>query len=375
MGATEAWAGVVAGALVLFVSVYLVLLFRALRNERVIGIAIMAMKAALADEPSPQRALLSAVADTLAAQEDAAARIEVAVHELTLRGHQIPKPEQLVKELLDLPEPQLLITDFLLEYGGDPGSEAAFASVAADMLRAATAEVFGDLAKENLVELERLLLLAAEGRISTVALAGLDAPLDSRAPQYRAPRVADLDSEAMAAIARALDRTSRRQLRLATLLHGQAEAILRLRRDEQHGVAVLFMTRVWRLVRYPRVRKPGFGPGDLAALVIAFDAVGEVIDTAAECLADGEPTHAAHLLAGLRIPVPAGLPGRMYQQESLAQVRPLAVFGVWHRLAMSRWVASSAMQAIGQGEMEASASPGSVTGLPDRGTCEEGGEK
>jgi hypothetical protein len=355
MGATEAWAGAVAGALVLLGSVYVVLLFRALRNERVIDIAIRAMKAALTDEPSPQRALLSAVTDTLAAQEDAAARIEVAVHELTLRGHQIPPPEQLVMELLDLPEPQLLITDFLLEYGGDPGSEAAFALIAADMLRAATAEVFGDLAEENLVELERLLLLAAEGRIATVALAGLDAPPDSRAPQYQAPRVADLDSAAMVAIARALDRTSRRQLRLATLLHGQAEAILRLRRDERHSVAVL-MTRVWQLVRYPRVRKPGFGPGDLAALVIAFDAAGEVIDTAAECLADGEPTHAAHLLAGLRIPVPAGLPGRMYQQESLAQVRPLAVVGVWHRLAISRWVAS-AMQANRSGRNGTVCSP------------------
>jgi hypothetical protein len=370
MGASEAWAGSAAGALVLLVSVYLVLLFRALRNERVIGIAIVAMHAALTDEPPPQRALLSAVADTLAAQERAAARIEVAIHELALRGHQVPQSEELLKELLDLPEPQLLIADFLGEYGGGPGSEAAFASVAAGLLRAATGEVFGDLADEGLLELDRLLVLAAEGRIAPVALAGLDAPLDPGPPPYRAPRVADLDPAAMLAIARALDRTTRRHLRLATLLHGQAEAILRLRRSEQRGPAVLW-ARVWQLVRFPQARKPEFRPGDLAALVIAFDAVGEVVDTAAERLAEGEPTHAAHLLAGLRVPVSAGLPGRMYHQESLAQVRPLAAFGVWHRLAVSRWAAST-LKAIVQGQMEPATSSGSSAGSPDHDARDEG---
>ena len=79
--------------------------------------------------------------------------------------------------------------------------------------------------------------------------------------------------------------------------------------------------------------------------MIALEAVGEVVGTVAERPAEGEPAHAAHLLAGLRLPVPAQLPGRMYHQESPVQVRPLAAFGIWHRLALSRW-AASALQAI-----------------------------
>lgn len=371
MRAAEFWAGGIACALVLLASVYLAALFRALRNEQVIGAAIVAMRAALDAGLAPQRALLAAIADTLAAQERAAARIEVAVHELAVTGQHAPPWEDLVKELLDLPEPQLLVTDFLGEHGGGPGSEAALGTVAADLLRTATVKVFGELADHNMLELERLLLLAAEGRIAAVAMAGRDAVAGSGAPAYQAPRVADLDAAALLALVRALDQTIRRHLRLATLLESQAEAILRIRRDDQRGLARL-RTRALQVMRYPRVRRPEFHPSDLEAVVIALDAVGEVVDTAAEQLAGGEPMRAVHLLAGLRVPVPAGLPGRIYHQESLALVRPLAAFGVWHRLAVSRWAACT-LRAIAPADTELAASGAVSAGPPDHGTRSEGG--
>jgi len=373
MGTVEAWAASAAGGVVLLVLIYVVLLSRAIHNEQVISSTVAAMLAALDGEPAPQRALLSAVADTLILQERAAARIEMAVHEMALHAHRFARPtqrpEQLLKELLKLPEPQLLIADFLEQHGGGPGSHAAFSSIAGGLLCEATTEVFGDLADAGLVQMEKLMLLAEEGGIAAVALAGLAAPAHPGPQSYLAPRVADLDSAAMAAIAKQLDWTTRRQLRLATLLHGQAEAMLRIRRNGKHGPAVVW-SRARQLVRLPRMRKPEFRPDDLAILGLAFDAAGEVIDIAAERLADGEPTQAAHLLAGLRLPVPAGLPGRMYNQESLAQARPLAAFGVWHRLAVSRW-AASALSAAVQAQSEPSASDGSSTAPPDRNTGDE----
>src|SRR5690242_1542588 len=98
------------------------MLLRGLRNEQVINDAIAAMRAALSAEPLPQRALLSAVADALAAQERAAARVEVAVHEAALRGDQAPPIGELLTELLSVPEPQLLVAGFLREHAGGPGS-------------------------------------------------------------------------------------------------------------------------------------------------------------------------------------------------------------------------------------------------------------
>jgi hypothetical protein len=156
--------------------------------------------------------------------------------------------------------------------------------------------------------------------------------------------VTDLDAAAVSAIAHALQSTTRRQLRLATLLHGQAEAILHLRQTGQRGPTAIW-ERLILLLKFPPVARPALRPGDLEALVIAFDTVGEVIDTAAERLSSSEPLTAVHLLAGVRVPVPPGLPGRMYHQEILAQVRPLVALAVWHRLAVSRW-ASSAVQAL-----------------------------
>jgi len=372
MDAAEVWTGGLSGSIALLVSVYLVLLFRASRNEQVVGIAIIAMHASLAYEPPPQRALLGAVTDTLVAQERAAARIEAAVHELALHGRQVPQPEELLQELLGLPEPQQLLADFLAEYGGSRGSETPFASIAADLLGTATARVFGNLADVSLAELDRLLLLAAEGGIAAVALSCLGLLVDPGPWPYRAPRLADLDSS-MVAIARALDRTTRRHLRLATLLHGQAEAILGIWRDEQseqRGLVRLWV-RARRRVRLPQVRKPAFQLGDLAALEIALDAVGEIVDTAAERLAEGEPARAADLLARLRVPVPAGLPGRMYHQESLAQVRPLAAVGVWHRLAVTCWTAS-ALRAVAQDDVTLPMPAGSSPGAPGRDSCDEG---
>ena len=360
MGAPEVW--VAACAVVLLAFACLGWLFRAIQNERIIARAIMSMHAALTDEPAPQRSLLSKVADTLAAQERAAAKIQLTVREITPGETELPELEILLKELLDLPEPQLLITDFFGKYAGSPDSEAAFASVAAGLMRAAIGKVFGGLVGDCGPELERLLLLGEEGQISTVALADACAIVNESPAPCRAPRATDLDSGAIGAIARALQSTTRRQLRLATLLHGQAEAILRLRQTERRGPAAVW-ERLIQLLKFPPVARPEFRPGDLAALVIAFDAVGEVIDIAAERLSSGEPLSAVHLLAGVRVPVPAGLPGRMYHQEILAQVRPLAALAVWHRLAVSRWT-GSALQALVPGGLPLPAGSRSADAWP-----------
>ena len=349
-----AWPGFSAAVLVLLISIYLTILSRALRNEQVINDAIVAMQAALGAEPPPQRALLSAVADALAAQERAAARVEMAVHEVALRGATAPRPDELLTELLSLSEPQLLVAGFLREHAGGPGSAAAFASLAADMLRTATTEVFNDLADQGLVELDRLLVLADEGQIANIALASLGSSLDPNPPPRHVPEIADLDPGTMASIVCALDRMTRRQLRLATVLHGQAEAMLRLPRRQRRSPASLWM-RVRALVKFPPPVKHEYQAVDLEALAVAFDAIGEVIATAGEQLRKGQHLQAVHLLSGLRVPVPAGLPGRMYLQESLAQARPLARFGVWHRLAVCRWAAST-LQAITRQD----------SGVPDR---------
>lgn len=364
MSTADAWAAGVAGAAALLGCVYLTLLTRALRNERVIAMAIAAMHDALDEEPPPQRVLLSAVADTLMAQEQAAGRIEVAVHELALRGSAVPEPEELLTELLALPEPQLLVADFLEEHGGTPRAAATFTSVAADLIRAATVEAFRELGQAggaDQVGLERLLLLAAGGRIAPVALAGLAIPPGPAAPPYRAPRVADVDPPALARITQGLDDTVRRYLRLATLLHGQAEAILRVRRVARQPRRAALWARVLDFIQYPPPRRPEFRAGDLRDLEIAFDAVGEMVDTAAQRRAEGGQAQAVHLLAGLRVPLPAGLPGRMYHQESLAQVRPLAAIGVWHRIAVSRWVAAT-LNALAQ----RGAQSGALAGAPYR---------
>jgi hypothetical protein len=342
-----ALSGCLAGVGAVLVSVYFVLLYRGLRNELVIGDAIAAMRAALHSDPAPQRVLLGVVADLLTAQDSAAATVEFEVRELTLCGDGLPDPADLVKDLLSLPEPQMLIVDFLRAHAGGPASEAMFAAIAADMIRQATGAVFGDRGDQELAELDRLMLLADQGQIGAVALASFDWPPVPGSPQRRVPRVADMDVAGMTSIARSLDRTTRRQLRLATVLHGQAEAMMRIRRSKRRGVAALWM-RMRNIASFPLPRKPEFRQEDLEALAVAFDAVGEILQMADEHLADGEPSRAAHLMAGLHVPVPAGFPARMFLQESLAQARPLARFGVWHRLAVCRWAASSGEVTCGE---------------------------
>jgi hypothetical protein len=351
MGAGGAWAGGVVGSVAVLVSVYIAVGLRIRRNEHVISFAVAAMRASMDVGPAAQRVLLGAVADTLAAQERAAARIEAVIRECALRGQRAPEPEELLRELLGLPEPQLLVAGFLAEHGGARGADAAFTAIAAGLVRAAAAEVFADLDPADVPELDRILLLTADGQIAPVARAGLAAATDLARWPYRSPQLADLDGAATTALAQALDSTARRYLRLATVLHGQAEARLRPRPgepDSRGGRTRLLVQARW-LVRLPQARPPAFEPADLARLEIAFDAVGEVIDLAGEHLAAGQLASAVQLLAGLRLPVPAGLPGRMYHQESLAQARPLAALGTWHRLAVAR-SAAAALRALAAGE-------------------------
>jgi hypothetical protein len=322
-------------ALVVLVSAYLTLLFRGLRNELVIGDAIEAMRSALDAEPLPQRELLAAVADTLMSQDRAAAKIELALAGLACDS--LPAPAELLSGLLDLPEPQLLVADFLRAHAGGQG---IFTSVAADVLRAATTDVFGDLAADGLADLDQLLPLADDGRIASVALASFGLALDPGPPRWRAPRTADLEPGRMAAIVQALNRTARRQLRLATLLHGQAEAMMRIRRGKRRGLAALWL-RARNLASFPLSRNPNFQLADLDQLAVALDAVGEVLHMADELAASGDLTRAAHKLAMVRVPAPPGFPGRIYLQESLAQARPLARIGAAHRLAVCRWTVTA----------------------------------
>lgn len=342
MSTVAAWEIGGTAAVTLLVLLFLVLQALAVRNERLINTSVAAMRDALGAEPAPQRALLSDIADTLVAQDRAAARIEITVHELALRAREeqdsLPEPQQLLKQLLDLPEPQRLLTDFLAKHAGAPVSGTTFLAIKADLLRAATAEVFADLAGEGSVTLDLLHELGADGGTAAVALAALDAPVPPGRPPFRAPRVADLDFGAMKAIVTALDSATRRQLRLLTLLHGQAEALLRVSRNQER---VKPRTRLSQVLRLPLIRRPQFSRAELSELEVVFDAVGEVIDSAEKQLAGGQPASAMQLLASLRLPVPAGLPGRMFHLDSLAQAKPAAAFGVWHRLAVSRWLAAA----------------------------------
>ncbi len=337
MGAATV-AGCAIGGLIVLACIYFGLVARALQNEFIIGHAITAMLTALEEKPPPQRTFLSAVADLLARQERVAVQVESQVRGLESPCDPLPTLNQVLTELLGLPEPQVLVGDFLREHAGDPGSEGISASVTADMLRAATMSVFGDLADQRPVEYDRLLILAEQGEIFKIALASFDAGADPRPPCDHLARLADMNPRAMAAIVTALDGATRRQLRLATVLHSQAEVMLRFQRVKRRGLRRLWI-RFRSFASFPLPRRPDFHLENLNRLAAAFDAIGEVLQMAAEQLDIGEATRAARLLAGLRVPVPAGLPGRIFLQESLAQARPLAQFGVWHRLAVSRWVA------------------------------------
>ena len=353
MSGAELWGAGSIVAVILLASVYIGLLLRGIRNERVIGDAIRAMVAARSvPANAPQRALLRDVADILWRQERAAARIEETVYESAGPDHGVADPEELLREMLALPEPQLLVTGFLAEYGGVPGvpgapgvpgvpgAAGAFDAFAAQLVTTAVAKVHADLGEDSIV-LEKLTALAMDGRIAAVALAGLG--LAGTLVPAHAPRLTEGDREAIAGIAVALEQATRRQLRLATLLHGQADAMLRLRERASQTGSRTMRARVHRLLVLPRLRvwQPGFQASDLEELEIAFDAIGEVVATAAAYLAGDEAAHAVYLLTGTQVPAPGGFPARIYNQAALAQVRPLAALGVWHRLAVCRWAVAS----------------------------------
>jgi hypothetical protein len=351
-------------AIVLFVSVYFSLLLRGAANDRVIGEAVAAMLAARKrkDIP-PQWRLLRTITQTLADQERAAARISAAIHQSLLPGLPQGSPLDVIAEILDLPEPQLVVADFFAVHAGDCESASIFAAFAGQLVQAETRRVYEDLEGGSSSGLGRLAALALEGRVAPVALAGLEIP--GGPGRADAPLMTDGDYGTVEHVVRGLEQATRRQLRLAVLLHSQAAAILQLRssRDERAaeavwtylrrrargGVdmsstgrdAVSLRLRLHRLLAAPRLKlQPArFNQDDLDSLEVVFDAIGEAVTNALECLAEGEPMRALYLLTGIRVPVPAGLPGRVYNQDSLAQVRPLVTLGIRHRLAVCRWAA------------------------------------
>jgi hypothetical protein len=345
------WGALIVGAVLVLASVYAALLIRGAENERVISAAVAAMAAARSStDTAPQRALLRSVAAALLAQERAAAKIEVTVYEFAQPGFQVPEMDGLVEELLALPEPQSLVADFLAEHGGGAGTPGVFDAFAADIVGAATEIVYADLDDESGgIPLRKLLVAAMDGRIEPVARAAFGLP--DPPPPANVPRMEDASPATMERVAGSLDQATRRQLRLATLLHGQAEAILRLRGQAEERERRTVWRRVHRVLAWPRLKlhRSPFQPDDLTALEVAFDAVGEVIETAAEYVDSGQPSRAMFVLAGVQVPVPGGLPGRIYNQNALSQVRPLTALGVWHRLAVCRW-AAAACEAIGQGK-------------------------
>jgi hypothetical protein len=361
----EMWVFGAGATIILFLSVYFSLLLRGAANERVIGEAVEAM---LADrqrkDVPPQWRLLRAIMQTLADQERAAARISVAVSQFRSPGSPPVSPRDVVAEILDLPEPQVAVTDFFAEYAGDPESSGMFAAFAGQLVQAETRRVYQDLGGDQKAGLGELTALALDGRVAPVAVAGLEVSGGPSGPD--APLITDGDDGAVEHVVRGLEQATRRQLRLAVLLHSQATAIARLRasRDDRAaeaiwtylsrrgggadpasdgGDTVTLRLRLHRLLAAPRLKRQRarFQPDDLDSLEVVFDAIGEAIANAVEALTEGEPMRAIYLLAGIRVPVPAGLPGRVYNQDSLAQIRRLVTVGIRHRLAVCRWAAAS----------------------------------
>ena len=366
MNVAEMWILGAAAAIILFASVYFSLLLRGAANDRVISEAVEAMLAARQrkDIP-PQWRLLRTITQTLADQERAAARISAAVGQSLLPGTPQSTPRDVVAEILRLPEPQLVVTDFFAEYAGDPESAGMFAAFAGQLVRTETRRVYEDLDGDPKAGLAGLMALAMEGRVAPVALAGLE--VHSGPGQPDAPLMTDGDDGAIEHVVRGLEQATRRQLRLAVLLHSQAAVISRLRASRNDraaeaiwtylrgrargradaagdgGDAVTLRLRLHRLLAAPRLKlqRARFRQDDLDSLEVVFDTIGEAMTNALECLAQGEPMRALYLLTGIRVPVPAGLPGRVYNQDSLAQVRPLVTLGIRHRLAVCRWAATA----------------------------------
>jgi hypothetical protein len=395
LSAAEVWVCGGVAVVILLASVYLSLLLRGAANERVIGEAVAAMLATRQHQDvPPQRKLLRAITETLADQERSAARLAATVNESLLPGPAGINLPTAIKEIIGLPEPQLLVTDFFAEYAGDAGSAGAFTAFAGQLVCAETKHVYADLDDDTSPDRDRLMALAMEGRIAAVATAGLEMCGGPR--QARLPLMTDDNPDAVERVVRGLEQATRRQLRLATLLHAQAAASLRLRSVPQRqraGEAVwsrlrghkrgssdgdgasrgnrTLRLRVHQVLAAPRLKlwQVPFRQEDLDSLEVVFDAIGEAVVNALECLAGGEPMRALYLLVGISVPVPSGLPGRIYNQDSLAQVRPLVALGVRHRLAVCRWTAAAMDHAAAQKDL-----PGQ-TGLPSAWCSDREGAK
>lgn len=353
----------IAASLAILLAVGVSYQIRRRRIDRVVLGAVADMSALLQAAPPPQRALLGAVADALAAQDDAVDHLERTVRALRPdTGDEAAarvRVKQALDELLELPEPPQLITDFIVEHAGSDRFRAAPTAYRARVVRDAIGRTF--TTPHGTGDNGELSRLAAGGEIRTVADAAFtarcpeiatDVPLPARTAmdviederaRYlteigTAPRISTVDPAAIDRIARRLDRAVRRQLRLITMLHTQAEKIIR-RLRARPGARGSRGRRLAGLV--PASLRLSTVGVDLAGLTVAFDAAGEALTIVAERLDEHEPMQAVHLLASLRLPLPAGFPGRILTQESLAHVRPLADLGVAHRLAAVRWAAEA----------------------------------
>jgi hypothetical protein len=341
-------------AVIVFFSICVAVRVRRCRTEHTILKAVADMSALLQADPAPQRILLGDLADILAAQDGALHRLE-----RKIRGLMSPLSEadaaraevtEIIADVLDLPEPTRLVTDFIIEHAGSVRFGAAQAAYRTRVVEQAVRRM--STAAEDL---GTLVELAAAGEVAPVATAMFetrctDAPpsVPASSPEAArvlagersrfqaeigaAPYLSTLDPTAVGRTARSLNEAVRRQLRLVTMLHAQAEKIIGRTPPRPSGP---WTARV--LAVLPICRRLPDGKLDLAGLTVAFDAAGEVLTLIDERLAEHEPLQAVHLLATVRLPLPAGFPGRILTQEALTQVRPLAELGVLHRLAIARW--------------------------------------
>ena len=249
-----------------------------------------------------------------------------------------------------------------------------FTAFAGQLVGSEAKRVYADLDGDASQELDRLMALAMEGRIAAVALAGLE--LRGGLRQARAPLMTDGNPGAVEYVVRGLEQATRRQLRLATLLHTQAAAILRLRavpRGQRVGEAVwswlrrrtrggsdgdsvgrgngALRLRVHRLLAAPRLKlwRVPFRQDDLDSLEVVFDAIGEAVANALECLADGEPMP-------LRVPA-----GRRPRAGSLRPARPNLQPGLARSGSSTRRA-----RRVGTGSRFAAGLPSPWTMLPHR---------
>ncbi|MDH2430327.1 hypothetical protein [Sphaerisporangium sp. TRM90804] len=291
-----------------------VLRLRTRRHRRTILSAASGMSDRLRAEALPQRVLLSQVAAMLVAQDEAAAGLESDIRRLPPgRAAEI---EGLFSRFNASEEPTEPLARFLGGHAchSDPAALVAFTG---DAVRRAAREVIGD---------ERLHDLAAEGSARPVATAIVVHGLGTGGEAVAARPAPRLNGGDMQTAAKALDELTRRQIHLATLLHDQAEALLKVR----PGI----LAKIASTLPIPRTPRHAI---DLGGIQVALDAAGEVLDIAGDLVSADEPVRAVRILAGLHLPVPEGFPGRVFHRELLAQVRPLTEAGIRHRLSVAHW--------------------------------------